>query len=40
MIPPRDWRLDLTNALANHFADLDNYPRRQKLNKNDFGLRI
>jgi methylenetetrahydrofolate reductase (NADPH) len=31
VIPPRDWRLDLTNALANHFAELDNYPRRESV---------
>ena len=31
LIPPRDWRLDLTNALANRFAELDNYPRREKM---------
>jgi methylenetetrahydrofolate reductase (NADPH) len=29
LIPPRDWRLDRTNSLANRFADLDNYPRRE-----------
>jgi methylenetetrahydrofolate reductase (NADPH) len=31
LIPPRNWRLDLTNALANRFADLDNYPRREQV---------
>jgi methylenetetrahydrofolate reductase (NADPH) len=30
-IPPRDWRLDRTNALANRLAGVDNYPRREKL---------
>lgn len=28
LIPPRDWRLDGTNALANRMAGLDNYSRR------------
>ncbi len=31
LIPPRDWRLDGTNALANRFADIDNLPRREML---------
>ena len=30
-LPPRDWHLDQTNALANRLAGLDNYPRRQKI---------
>jgi methylenetetrahydrofolate reductase (NADPH) len=30
-IPPRDWRLDQTNALANRLAGVDNYPRRREL---------
>jgi len=30
-IPPRDWRLDRTNALANRLAGVDNYPRREDL---------
>lgn len=30
-IPPRDWRLDGSNALANRFAGLDNYPKRLHL---------
>ncbi len=30
LIPPRDWRLDGTNALANRLAGLDNFPRRQR----------
>ena len=30
-IPPRDWRLDQTNALANRLAGVDNYPRRENL---------
>jgi methylenetetrahydrofolate reductase (NADPH) len=37
LIPPRDWCLDRTNALANRFAGLDNYCRRvsaeQKVSK-------
>jgi len=33
LIPPRDWRLDDTNALANRYADLDNFSHRQKLTK-------
>jgi methylenetetrahydrofolate reductase (NADPH) len=28
-IPPREWRLDLTNALANRLAHLDNLDRRR-----------
>ena len=32
LIPPRDWRLDRTNALANRFADLDNYAHRELMN--------
>jgi hypothetical protein len=31
LIPPRDWCLDRTNALANRFAGLDNYCRRQDI---------
>ncbi len=31
LIPPRDWTLDRTNALANRFAGLDNLPRREVL---------
>ncbi len=30
-VPPRNWRLDQTNALANRFKGIDNYPRRQKV---------
>ena len=30
-IPPRDWRLDRTNALANRIAGVDNYPRRKRV---------
>ncbi len=30
-IPPRDWRLEHTNALANRLAGVDNYPRRQRI---------
>ena len=28
LIPPRDWSLDGTNALVNHYAEIDNAPRR------------
>jgi len=28
LVPPRDWRLDRTNALANRFAGVDNYRKR------------
>ncbi|HYA23906.1 MAG TPA: methylenetetrahydrofolate reductase C-terminal domain-containing protein [Terriglobales bacterium] len=28
LLPPRDWSLDRTNALANRFAGLDNLPKR------------
>jgi methylenetetrahydrofolate reductase (NADPH) len=28
LIPPRDWSLDRTNALANRFANIDNYETR------------
>jgi methylenetetrahydrofolate reductase (NADPH) len=28
LVPPRDWRLDRTNALANRFAGLDNFGKR------------
>ncbi len=31
LIPPRDWNLDGTNALANRFANLDNLHSRAKL---------
>jgi methylenetetrahydrofolate reductase (NADPH) len=31
LIPPRDWCLDRTNALANRFAGLDNYCHRQEI---------
>lgn len=31
LVPPRDWRLSGTNALANRFADVDNLPRRRRL---------
>ncbi|MGA2260883.1 MAG: methylenetetrahydrofolate reductase C-terminal domain-containing protein [Acidobacteriota bacterium] len=30
-LPPRDWSLDQTNALANRLAGVDNYPRRRRL---------
>jgi len=30
LIPPRDWKLDGTNAMANRLVDLDNYTRREK----------
>jgi methylenetetrahydrofolate reductase (NADPH) len=31
LIPPRDWRLDGTNALANRFARIDNLEKRKTL---------
>ncbi len=31
LVPPRDWSLDKTNALANRFAGLDNLSRRTDL---------
>jgi hypothetical protein len=31
LVPPRDWCLDKTNALANRFAGLDNSCKRQVL---------
>jgi methylenetetrahydrofolate reductase (NADPH) len=31
LIPPRDWSLDHTNALANRLVGLDNYPNRKNL---------
>ena len=31
LIPPRDWTLDDTNALVNHYAEIDNAPRRVTL---------
>jgi len=31
LVPPRDWRLDRTNALANRFAGLDNLRKRMDL---------
>jgi hypothetical protein len=30
LVPPRDWSLDRTNALANRYADIDNYNERIK----------
>ncbi len=35
LIPPRDWRLDRTNALANRFADVDNLGNRQEIHVPD-----
>jgi len=35
LIPPRDWGLDRTNALANRFAGLDNLSKRIDLRKTD-----
>ena len=32
LVPPRDWRLDKTNALANRFAGLDNLRKRTDFN--------
>ncbi len=31
LIPPRDWKLDHTNALANRLAHLDNLEKRQEI---------
>jgi hypothetical protein len=31
VIPPRDWCLDRTNALANRFAGLDNVCKREQV---------
>jgi hypothetical protein len=31
LIPPRDWSLDDTNALANRMAGLDNVDKRKDL---------
>jgi len=31
LVPPRDWGLDQTNALANRFAGVDNYRKRIQL---------
>jgi methylenetetrahydrofolate reductase (NADPH) len=31
LIPPRDWRLDRTNSLANRLAGLDNLGKRIEL---------
>ncbi len=31
IVPPRDWRLDRTNALVNRLAGLDNVSRRKKV---------
>ena len=31
LIPPRDWSLNLTNAMANHLVGLDNTTRRQEV---------
>jgi hypothetical protein len=33
LVPPRDWSLDRTNALANRFAGLDNLHSRIDLRK-------
>jgi hypothetical protein len=33
LVPPRDWGLDRTNALANRFAGLDNLHKRIDLRK-------
>jgi methylenetetrahydrofolate reductase (NADPH) len=33
LIPPRDWSLDGTNALANRFANLDNLGKRTEVGK-------
>jgi hypothetical protein len=31
LLPPRDWCLDQTNALANRLVGLDNYCRRMAI---------
>jgi methylenetetrahydrofolate reductase (NADPH) len=31
LVPPRDWSLDRTNALANRLAGIDNFTRRREL---------
>jgi methylenetetrahydrofolate reductase (NADPH) len=31
LTPPRDWRLDRTNALANRFAGIDNFDHRERI---------
>jgi methylenetetrahydrofolate reductase (NADPH) len=31
LVPPRDWRLDRTNALANRYAGTDNLTKRQEI---------
>jgi methylenetetrahydrofolate reductase (NADPH) len=33
LIPPRDWHLNHTNALVNRLAGLDNFPKRNDLEK-------
>ena len=35
LVPPRDWSLDRTNALANRFAGLDNLGKRIDLRSNE-----
>jgi methylenetetrahydrofolate reductase (NADPH) len=35
LVPPRDWSLDRTNALANRFAGLDNLSKRTDLKRTD-----
>lgn len=35
LIPPRDWKLDATNALVNRFADLDNLHKRIVFRKDE-----
>jgi methylenetetrahydrofolate reductase (NADPH) len=37
LIPPRDWSLDGTNALANRFANLDNLAKRTEVGKEGSG---
>ena len=35
LVPPRDWSLDRTNALANRFAGLDNLSKRMDLRRRE-----
>jgi hypothetical protein len=35
LIPPRDWTLNRTNALANRLAGIDSYSRRRDLGEEE-----
>ncbi len=37
LIPPRNWSLDGTNALANRFAGIDNLEKRVKITAGESG---